>query len=123
MWRKIIIAAGLGAAFVVPSGVEANHGGCLANSVAPQCQYTAIAGHSCTGYTESTWEASVIRRVQVRPGVFENRKVVLASGEGTVVAEAVPAIAGERVTLTLNADGTGGRPNGLLSCGNTAGHP
>jgi hypothetical protein len=123
MWRKIIVGAAMGAAFVVPSAVQANHAGCVVNSVVPECQYTSIGAHTCAGYTESTWEASVMRRVEVRPGVFETRKVVIGSGEGTSVGDDVAAIAGERVTLKLNADGTGGRPNGLLTCGNTSGHP
>ena len=114
------VLGALGAAFLIPASAGAYHAGCVAHTAAPECEYTAIGSHSCAGYTDSTYEASVMREVwdeELEEYVLV--RVVLASGDGTAVTDSVNALPNELVTLTLLDDGSGG----LISCGNTAGHP
>jgi hypothetical protein len=123
-WRTSLVA--LAAALLAPIHVEADHAGCVASPAAPRCSYKATGAHRCTGHTDGTWEAYVMRPIQVGDRE-ELRKVVLAGHEGTVVGPAgdVAAFPDEVVTLVINADGWGDTadvPGGLVSCGHAAGH-
>lgn len=116
--RNLLCAAVLAGALVAPPALSDPHGGCLVTPAIPTCVYTAIGPHQALGYAAGTWEAWVIRKVS-----GEDRKVVLADGTGPIVGDGIDASEGERVTLQLNADGPGNLPVGVVSAGNTAGHP
>ena len=118
MVRKIVAAALFIVGTSAPAVVQAYHAGCVATPAAPTCSYKAIGEHQCAGYTDSTWEVFVTRTINGTP-----QKVVLASGKGTIVGDGVASQVDETTTLTLHADGTQGRPLGVVTCGNTAGHP
>lgn len=115
---KILAAALVSAALLGPSAARANHAGCLATPATPSCTYTAVGSHQCIGFSEATWSVTVTRVVG-----GEEQEVVLAGGQGAIVGDGVDAFFGETATLTINGDGPGGAPLGVVSCGNTAGHP
>lgn len=110
--HRTICAAALLATIVAPTGAKAEHGGCLATPAEPTCTYNALGDHTAIGATQDGFEIFVTRSIGGQP-----TKVVLAQSTGGDALEDVAAFAGELVTLKLAS------PAGVISSGNTSGHP
>jgi hypothetical protein len=115
---RILAAALVAGALVIPNVAQAEHAGCVATVAMPSCTYETLGEHSCAGYSEATWKVTAMRTVG-----GTQQEVTLQSGQGAIAGEGVSSIPGETLTLTINPDGPGGQALGVVSCGNTAGHP
>ncbi|HVL34017.1 MAG TPA: hypothetical protein VM600_10630 [Actinomycetota bacterium] len=117
--RKAIASAALAGALIAPAGAHATHGGCLVHSAQTTCTYTPVASHSATGYSQGPWEVSVVRTVN-----GEQTKVIVGGGAGgPIVASGVTAAVGERATIEMKPAAGAPAAVGVISVGNTAGHP
>lgn len=115
------IQAGLVAvALLVPASSSATHGGCVVHPAQTTCSNTFLVGTSASGVSAGRWEVSVIRSIQGVP-----TKVIVGGGPGggAIATSPVGASVGERYTIEMFP--AAGQPAalGVISIGNTAGHP